>query len=455
MARLRRTDSDMTQGSVWKHLIQFALPMCIGLVFQQLYNTVDTIVVGQFVGKEALAAVGSTGPVLNTFVGLATGLSVGSTVLVSQCYGAHDQKRLKNVVHTTIMLTVILSAFMTLAGVLLVEPLLRVMDTPEDVFASAGKYLRIYLAGVSGLLFYNMGSGILRAVGDSRRPLWFLVISAVLNTVFDLLFVVVFHLGVAGVAYATILAQWISALLVMITLCREPSAYGVRLRQLRLDVPTMRNILSIGLPAAVQAVLISFTNVFVQAYINYFGSAAMAGWSAYNKLDAFLMIPMQALATAATTFVGQNYGANDLPRARRGVNTSLVLCCATTAVLAVLVMLFAGPCMRLFTSDPDVIAYGVRFVYISSPFYVPVCLNTVYASVLRSVGNTKGPMIILIFSYMVVRHVYLYIAKMLGNNLEAIALGYPIGWLVAGLLLYLAYRRSVLFPTKEQPQAAA
>ena len=326
----RRLDSDMTQGSIWRQLIEFAIPMIFGLIFQQLYNTVDTIVVGQFVGKEALAAVGTTSSIINTLVGFAAGLSTGASVVISQCYGSHDHKGLHNAVHTSICVTFLLSVAFTAVGVLGADTLLRLQSTPEDVFPEAHTYLTIYFSGLLGLLTYNMGSGILRAVGDSRRPLYFLIFSAVINTILDLVFVVLLGMGVEGVAYATIIAQFLSAALTLWVLTRDRAPYGIHWGHLSIDFPTLRRIISIGLPSGIQQAITSFSNVFVQGYINFFGSACMAGWSSYNKLDAFILIPMQAIAMASTTFVGQNFGARQIERARKGVRDAQILSISIT-----------------------------------------------------------------------------------------------------------------------------
>lgn len=446
----------MTQGTIWRQLLSFAVPMAIGLLFQQLYNTVDTIVVGRFVGKEALAAVGSTSSIINMLVGLSAGLSTGASVVISQCYGAHDHKNLHDAVHTTISVTLLMSVLATGLGLLIVRPMLVMMSTPDDVMEQAHTYLSIYFMGFAGLFVYNMGSGILRAVGDSRRPLYFLVFSAVLNTVFDLLFVIVFELGVAGVAYATILAQFLSAALVLFVLTHEHTAYGIRWRDIRLDVPMFKRILSIGLPSAVQQGITAFSNVFVQGYINFFGSACMAGWSSYNKLDVFILIPMQAISLASTTFVGQNYGAKKYSRARKGVAQALGMSIVITAVLAVVVILCSRTLIQLFTNDPEVAAFGVRFIALISPFYVACCFNQIYAGALRGVGNAKIPMLIMLFSFVLFRQGYLLVAKLLGNSLTAISLAYPMGWVMCSILLAIFYRRSALYKRthEEQPDGA-
>lgn len=440
----------MTHGSIRRQLISFAIPMAIGLLFQQLYNTVDTIVVGQFVGKEALAAVGSTSSIINMLVGLSAGLSTGASVVISQCYGAHDHQNLHTAVHTTITATFLMSVLGTLAGVAIVDPMLHMMDTPADVFSQAHSYLSIYFCGLSGLFIYNMGSGILRAVGDSRRPLYFLCFSALINTVFDLLFVIVFHMGVEGVAYATILAQFLSALLVLFVLTRDHAPYGIRWRDLGIRAGMLKRILSIGLPSGVQQAITAFSNVFVQSYVNFFGSACMAGWSSYNKLDAFLLIPMQAIALASTTFVGQNYGAKQLERAKKGANQALGMSVIVTAALCVAMIVCARPLIRLFTTDEEVIAYGVHFITLISPFYVLCCFNQIYAGALRGIGDAKIPMFIMLFSFVLFRQFYLLICRWLGNNFNAITLAYPMGWIMCSTLITIFYRRSRLYREKRE-----
>ncbi|MEG0491966.1 MAG: MATE family efflux transporter [Clostridia bacterium] len=441
---MKHKDSDMTTGIIWKQLVSFSVPMAIGLLFQQLYNTVDTIVVGQFVGKEALAAVGSTSSIINMLVGACAGLATGTSVMVSQCYGAHDHRRLHDAVHTTIAATLLLSVLMTGLGLLLVDPMLHLMAMPADVYGAAKEYLTIYFAGIGGLLIYNMGSGILRAVGDSRRPLYFLCFSAIVNVVFDLLFVIQFHMGVAGVAYATILSQFLSAMLVLFLLSNDGAPYGIRWRELRIHRSMLKGILSIGLPSGIQQAITSFSNVFVQSYINFFGSACMAGWSSFNKIDVFMLIPLQAIALASTTFVGQNVGAGKLSRAHRGVKQALSMSLLITAVLAVMFMLYARPLINLFTPDAEVIDFGVRFALLISPFYLASCFNQIYAGALRGAGNAKIPMFIMLFSFVLFRQGYLYVAKLAGNSFVSIALGYPLGWVVCSLLLMVFYQKSAL-----------
>lgn len=445
-----RGDADMTQGSIWQQLLQFAVPMMIGQIFQQFYNTVDTIVVGQFVGKEALAAVGSTGSIINMLVGVANGLATGATVVISQSYGAHDNKKLHDAVHTTMLLTFIMCAICTGLGILIVSPMLHFMDTPADVFDAAKEYLTIYFAGITGLLIYNMGSGILRAVGDSTRPVYFLIASALTNIVLDLLFVLAFHMGVAGVAWATVIAQLVSAVLVLYSLSHTGAPYGIHWGSLTIKKDTLLRVLSIGLPTSIQQALTSFSNVFVQSYINYFGSACMAGWSSYNKLDSFVLIPMQSIALACTTFVGQNFGAGKLDRMKKGVHQALGVSLLISALLGAVAMVFARPLMHLFTAEAEVLEYGVQFVHLITPFYLLCVVNQIYAGALRGVGNANGPTIIMLLSFVAFRQCYLFANKMwLGNTLNGMALGYPMGWVMCSLLMTVLYYTNRVFRRKK------
>ena len=441
---MARTDSDMTQGAIWRHLMHFSVPMAVGLLFQQLYNAVDLWVVGQFVGKQAQAAVSCTGSTINTVVGFCAGLATGASVIISQRYGARDWKGLSKAVQTTIALTFILSAIATAGGILTIPFMLRFMQTPEDVMGEAYSYLLIYFSGVSGVLFYNMGSGILRAVGDSRRPLIFLVISAVINTVLDLVMVLVFRMGVEGVAYATIAAQTISALMILVTLTREESAYGIRWRQLQLDKTALSSILRIGLPSSIQSAVTAFSNVFVQGYINYFGTECMAGYGIYNKVDAFALIPVQAISMSSTTFVGQNWGARQVKRARDGVRTAIWMSIGATVAMGLMVYFMARPLLFIFSPEEEVVAYGERFIRIVTPFYLMICFNQIYAGALRGVGDATMPTVIMLGSFVVFRQIYLAVTKALGAGFLSVALAYPMGWVMCSALLFIRYRGSAL-----------
>ena len=438
--RQARYDVDMTQGSITKHLINFSLPLLLGNLFQQLYNMVDTWVVGNYVSNEAFSAVGTVGPVINTLIGFFLGLSSGAGVVISQYYGAGREEKVRQAVHTALLLTLVLGVVFTAAGIAMTPLMLQLMKTPAEVAPEQAAYLRIYFAGVMGLLLYNMGSGILRAVGDSRRPFYFLVVSAVLNTVLDLLFVIKFHMGVEGVAYATIIAQAVSALLTLWVLMRAEGGIRLELRALRFTWSVLRQIVAVGIPAALQMAITAFSNVFVQSYINYFGPDCMSGWTAYTKVDQLVILPVQSISMANTTFVGQNLGVGDTPRAKKGVRISLWLSVAVTAVLLIPVLLFAPDLTAFFNSKAEVVSYGALLLRLLSPFYFFFCINQIYAGALRGAGNSQMPMWIMLGSFVVFRQIYLYImSNYISNEIIPIALSYPAGWFVCSVATLLYY----------------
>ena len=442
MAAPRKKTRDMTQGTIWKHLLAFALPLMIGNLFQQLYNTVDSIVVGQFVSKQALAAVGSTTSIINMLVGFFSGVSVGAGVIISQRFGAKDPEGVHKAVHTTISLTLIIGLVGTVVGIVLAPIMLTLMKTPQDVFVEAKAYLQIYFGGISGLMLYNMGSGILRAVGDSRRPLYFLVFSSIVNIVLDLLFVLGFHMGVEGVAYATVIAQFSSAALIYFTLYRTHDVHRFQPKKLRIYPEMVRSIIRVGLPAGLQQALTSFSNVFVQGYINSFGTNCVAGWSCYHRIDQFILLPMQSISMASTTFVGQNIGHRDLERTEKGIRTAVMLSIVVTGILIGLVVIFCAPLIKIFNDDPGVVEYGVMFIRLISPFYLIICFNQIYAGALRGAGDAKAPMVIMLFSFVLFRQLYLAIGTQFINTEWFVGLGYPAGWIMCSTLQLLYYYKS-------------
>lgn len=439
---LKRRDTLMTEGVIWKQLTLFAVPLLIGNLFQQFYNLTDSVVVGNFVGKEALAAVGSTGTIINTLIGFFMGLSMGGNVVVSQYFGAKDDRGVHDAVHTTLFITLSLSVFFAIAGYFMVPNMLRLMSTPSDVFEEAKVYLQIYFIGISGLMIYNMGSGILRAVGNSRYPLYFLILSAVLNIILDLVFVIFFNMGVAGVAYATIISQFISGILIIYVLSRVDGSYRIIFRDIRLDREMLKKIVKVGFPSALQLSLTSFSNVFVQSYINSFGSSCMAGWSVYGKIDQFGLLPMQSISLAITTFVGQNLGAGNIRRAKRGINIAMLISIISTILLLTPIMIFSRELVWLFNREESVIEYGSLFLRLISPFYILTCANQIYIGALRGAGDTKAPMIIMLSSFVLFRQIYLYIISKTIGTITMVALGYPFGWLLCSIAIYLYYRKS-------------
>lgn len=429
----KRRDVDMTQGSITRHIILFALPLLAGNLFQQLYNTVDTWVVGNYVSNEAFSAVGTVGPIINMLIGFFMGLSSGAGVVISQYYGAGRYDKVHDAVHTAIAMTVILAVILTGIGIFMIPYMLDLMNMPQEVIPEATIYLTIYFSGLIGLMLYNIGSGILRAVGDSQRPFYFLVVCAVMNTVLDLAFVLGLHMGVEGVAYATILSQGVSAVLVMIALLRSDACIKLLPRDLKLHWDMLKKIFAVGIPAAVQMCITAFSNIFVQSYINFFGADCMSGWTAYAKLDQLLFLPMQSIALASTTFVGQNLGKNQVERAKKGVRNSLIIALCSTAILMIPVLSFRETVVAFFNSKPEVVSYGSLLLKWLTPFYLLCCFNQIYAGALRGAGNSQAPMIIMLSSFVVFRQIYLFIMSRVCNEIIPIAMSYPAGWLLCSI----------------------
>ncbi|MGN0998702.1 MAG: MATE family efflux transporter [Faecousia sp.] len=436
-----KRDVDMTQGNITRHIIGFALPLLVGNLFQQLYNTVDTWVVGNFVSNEAYSAVGTVGPIINLLIGFFMGLSSGAGVVISQYYGAKQQDKVHDTVHTSIVMTLIMGILFTGIGLSMIPVMLNFMKMPQSVMPEATTYLTIYFSGLLGLMLYNIGAGILRAVGDSQRPFYFLVICALLNTGLDLLLVLVFRMGVEGVALATILSQGISAILVMVTLLRTDSCIRLIPKDLKIHWAMLKKIFRVGIPAAIQMAVTSFSNIFVQSYINFFGSDCMSGWTTYAKVDQLLFLPMQSIALASTTFVGQNLGCNQVDRARQGVRNSLLIAIGSTMVLMIPVLIFAEPIVAFFNSKEEVVVYGSMLLRWITPFYVLCCFNQVYSGALRGAGNSKAPMIIMLSSFVVFRQLYLFAMSRICNEIIPIAMSYPAGWLLCSSVTAIYYHK--------------
>lgn len=444
---------DMTEGNVILHIIRFALPLLVGNLFQQLYNTVDTWVVGNYVSNEAFSAVGAVAPIVNMLIGSFMGLASGAGVVISQYYGAGRNDKVQNSVHTAITMTLVLTVFFTLLGLFITPYMLRFMDLHENAVSEATTYLTIYFSGMFGLMLYNMGAAILRAIGDSQRPFYYLVVCAILNTALDLIFVLVFKMGVEGVALATIISQGISALLVMIALLRTDSCIKLQIRKLRIEFPILKKMLLVGIPAALQMAVTAFSNVFVQSYINHFDAGLpspdyMSGWTAYLKIDQLLFLPMQSIALATTTFVGQNLGKKQPDRAKKGVRTSVIISLSATAIMMIPVIVFAPYIVGFLNNKQEVVANGTMFLRLLTPFYLLCCFNQIYASALRGAGDSKAPMFMMLSSFVLFRQVYLFCMSRICNEVVPIALSYPAGWLLCSILTAIYYHKTTLTKTQ-------
>lgn len=437
-----RTVMDMTEGVIWRQLVDFAVPLFVGNIFQQLYNTVDSVVVGNFVGADALGAVTSTVPIVFTFISLFIGMTMGASVVIAQYFGAGDVVRLRRAVHTAVVSTVVLSLVLSAAGYVATPALLRFMNTPASIMPEAATYLQIYMLGLIGLMLYNMGSAILRAVGDSLRPLFLLILSSVLNIALDLLFVISFKAGVAGVAWATILSQLVSGLVVFRLLFRSRECHSITWGEMRVDRHILRRILDLGLPSGVQLALTSFSNVFVQGYINAYGAASASGWGIYIRIDAFVFLPIQSMGMAVTTFTGQNAGALRADRVRAGVRASLGISAGITALIVAVIYASAPWMVALFNRDDEVLRYGVLFLRLNSVFDLLNVVYIIYGGALRGVGNARTPMYFMLGSFVLFRQVYLLVASRLTDSITPIALSYPAGWLLCSVLLILYVRKN-------------
>ena len=429
----------MTTGAIRPLILRFALPLIAGNLLQQLYNTVDCVIVGNYVGKEALAAIGSTGSLVNAVLGFFVGLAAGGAVVISQYFGAHDIVNVRRTIHTLMAGSFIAGTVATFFGRFLSPVILHLMNTPDDVFGMANQYLQIFFSGSLFFMVYNVGAGVLRALGDSTRPLFFLVISSILNVFLDLAFVVGLKLGIAGAAYATVISQVIAMLLVLFVMFHTKELYQIKIRELRIHGDALKRVLRLGLPGGVQMAITAFSNVFVQAYINRFGSACMAGWSCFNKIDQVSLMPIQSVSLSATTFVGQNYGAHDFKRVKGGAATSMQLAFVWTAMLVTVFEVFPAQLIGMFNRDEQVLYYGNFFLRVGAPFYVFRVLNQVFGGVLRGLGNALAPTVVMLSSFVVFRQIYLFITTHLTSSFIPVSLAYPVGWCLCGILMTIVY----------------
>ena len=440
MSDLRRKTVDATQGVIWKQLLALFFPLWFGSLFQQLYNTVDSVVVGRFVGKAALAAVGCTGTVISLTVGIFTGVASGAVVVIAQQYGARSAERVRQSVHTAMLLGVAMGAFFMIAGYVTAPWMLQAMGTPADTLADAELYLKVYCLGMIPNVVYNMGTGVLRAIGDSRRPLYFLIAASLCNIVLDLVFVLAFDMGVLGVAVATILSQLLSAVLVVASLMRaKGEAYQFVPGRMRPEKQSLKAILRLGVPAALQSVMYSVSNIVIQAAINAFGTDAVAAWTAYGKMDVVFWMTVSSMGLAITTFAGQNYGAGKIDRLKQGVRVSVWMSMGAAVVLSVVLFILAHPLMSIFTPDGEVLAIGVEMVHFLVPFYITYVLVELLAGAIRGAGKSFAPTMISLFGVCALRLLWLLVAVPLHNTLYMVEASYPITWTVTSVALAIYY----------------
>ena len=431
----------ITEGIIWKQLLLFFFPILIGSFFQQLYNTVDTVIVGRYVGKQALAGVGATGNIINLWVGFFVGLASGASVIISQYYGAGNREGLSRSVHTAAALSLAGGVVLTAVGLATARPSLELLDVPEEVMDEALTYINVFYLGMVPCLVYNVGTGVLRAIGDSKMPLYVLIACCGVNIVLDLLFVVAFHWDVFGVALATVLAQTVSAVLITLRLLLTRDIYRLTARKIRFHADALRRIVRLGLPAGMQSVLYSVSNLVIQAAVNGFGTDAVASWSAVSRIDGFVWMVMGAFGISVTTFVGQNFGAGKYGRVLRGTRVCLAMTAGTILVLTALELLFAGPILRVFTPDEDVVAQGAAFVRVWAPAYIAYVFIEIFSGAARGVGEALPPMIITVFGVCVLRLIWIWGVVPFWHTPAMVAASYPVTWGITAVVFIVYYLR--------------
>jgi putative MATE family efflux protein len=429
----------MTTGSIQGNILSFAVPIFIGNLFQQLYNTTDSLVVGNFVGKEALAAITSCGPLIFLLVGLFQGIFVGAGVVISSFFGSGDLSSVKKAIHTSVAFGVYSSIVLTILGYFGSPILLHWLGTPDSVFSDANTYIRIYFLGIGALILYNTSAGILRAVGDSRHPLYFLIIASLINIVLDLVFVAVFHWGIAGTAYATIISQTVSVIFSFRLLFTSKEIFKVEVREIRFHKTMLPRVLKIGIPSGIQNSVTSLANLVVQASINLFGATAMAGNGAFTRIQGFALIPVTSFALALTTFTGQNLGAGEYDRVKKGARFGIIFCMFLSESIGLLLYFNAATLLSFFSRDPEVIAVGIQKAQILSRFLFAVALSHTMAGIFRGAGKSIVPMAVMLSIWCIFRVLYIKIGLSYLMDIRVVFWAYPITWMMSSVIFLIYY----------------
>lgn len=439
----------MSEGSIAKKIIYFAIPLFLGNLFQQLYNTADSLIVGNFLGSSALAAVASSGNLIFLLVGFFNGISVGAGVVIARFFGAHDHRRVHLSIHTTVALGIVCGIVLTILGVVFAPKILILMGTPQDVLPNSIIYFRVYFMGSLAFVLYNAFTGILQALGDSKHPLYYLIISSVINVVLDIVFITVFDMGVGGAALATIISQIISAVLCFVHLIKLP-AYPLKVQQIRFDLPMLKLVIQNGLPAGIQNSIIALANVVVQSYINSFGQMAVAGCGAYSKIEGFGFLPITCFALAMTTFVSQNIGAKKYDRVKKGTRFGIICSLVLAQIIGMIIFIGAPFLISLFDSTQDVISYGTMQARTVTLFYFLLAFSHCIAGILRGAGKSMIPMIVMMIFWCVVRVLYISIALHLAHDIHLVFWAYPITWACSSIVFLWFYLFSSWLPRLEK-----
>lgn len=432
----------MTKGSIYKQIIKFSFPIFCGNLFQQLYNLVDSLVIGNFVGKESLAAVSSTGSLIFLIVGLFTGIFSGAGVVISKYFGAGDIKKVQSSIHTSVAFGIISGLIMTVIGTSLTPLILRLMGTPADVLDKAVIYVRIYFSGIITVVLYNTASGIYQAVGNSKRPLFYLIIASILNVILDLLFVVGFNMGIGGAAIATVISQGVSVVLAFYDLTQTLDVHRVTLKKIKIDKTMLKEILTMGIPSGIQNSVIALANVVVQSNINYFGAAAVAGCGSYSKIEGFAFIPITSFALSMTTYIGQNLGAKEYDRAKKGTYFGIAASAIMAEVIGIIFYIGAPTLISMFNQDPQVIRYGTMQARTIAPFFFLLAFSHCIAGILRGAGKSTVPMMVMLCCWCIIRVLYITIATYLLPVINVIFWAYPLTWTLSSIIFLIYYTRS-------------
>ncbi len=438
---MENTKNLMTEGSIQKKIIMFAVPMFLGNLFQQMYNAVDSLIVGNFVGSNALAAVSSAGNLIFMVIGFFNGISIGAGVVIARYVGARDDKKTETAVHTTVALGLIFSVIMTIIGVASAPTVLKLMSTPKAVLQESIVYFQVYFAGSVGFIMYNTFVGILQAAGDSKHPLYYLMISSVINVVLDLVLIAGMGRGVEAAAFATAISQLFSALLCMIRLMKVKASYRFVPNKIKLNRDMVKKIIKYGLPSGLQNSIMSLSNVVIQSYINSYGEQAMAGIGAYTKVEGFAFIPVTSFTMAITTFVSQNIGAREYERTKKGVKFGMICTLVSAQALGILLFIFAGPSVKLFDSTPSVIEFGVQRAHIVCLFFFLCAYTHFMSSVLRGMGRPIAPMMVFLLCWCVTRILFLTICDLFVHTIYTTYWVYPITWILSSTVLFLYYKK--------------
>ena len=429
----------MTEGPIWKKIVSFAIPLFLGNLFQQLYNTADSLIVGNFLGSNALAAVSSSGSLIFLLVGFFNGISVGAGVVVARFYGAREIDKVQKAIHTTIAFSIVSGIALTAIGLILAPQILILMGTPENVLPNSILYFRIYFLGSLAFVLYNAFVGILQSVGDSKHPLIYLIISSVINIILDLLFVGVFRFGVGSAAAATIISQFVSAVLCLRHLLRAPKDYRVHLKKIRFHGQMLRLVISNGLPAGIQNSIIALANVVVQSNINAFGEMAVAGCGSYSKIEGFGFLPITCFALALTTFISQNLGAQKIDRAKKGAIFG-ILCSVTIAeIVGIIINILAPVLIAAFNDAPQVVAYGTQQARTVTLFYFLLAFSHCAAGIMRGAGKATVPMFVMMVCWCIIRVTYITIVVKVIPSISVIFWAYPLTWCLSSIVFCCFY----------------